>query len=214
MRIYIYAVTVLIAAMATSSYADSCCPAALKGAKLASLPDRSLYHLEGAWTVHTGTPATLATFAGKPTLLTMFFASCGYACPILIEDVRALINSLPQDLHDDFNVVMLSFDTERDTPEALAKFARERRLPAPPWSLLHGDADVVLETSALLGVNFRKDTEGNFAHSNIITLLDANGVIVHQLEGLRADASPLKAALQKELAVTSSTPVAKESQQP
>ncbi len=206
MKVLIIAASFLLSPLILSSYADSCCAAALKAAKAATLPDQSLYHLEGDWTVHTGTPATLSTFAGKPTLLTMFFASCGYACPILIEDVRALINSLPEEQRDGFNIVMLSFDTERDTPEALATFAKQRKLPTPLWSLLHGDADLVLETSALLGVKYRKDTQGNFAHSNIITLLDKNGVIVHQLEGLRADASPLKDALKGQLAAAAPPP--------
>ncbi len=33
----------------------------------------------------------------------------------------------------------------------------------------------------------RKDKEGNFAHSNIITVLNSKGEIVHRQEGLSAD---------------------------
>ena len=102
---------------------------------------------------------------------------------------------LTEDQRDQLNIVMLSFDTERDTPAALAAFAKARSLSCPPWTLMHGDADVVLETAALLKVRYRKDDQGNFAHSNIMTLLNAEGEIVYQLDGLRADPAPLLKAI-------------------
>ena len=41
--------------------------------------------------------------------------------------------------------------------------------------------------SVLLNVQFEKDAEGNFSHSNIISVLDKNGVLRFQKEGLNAD---------------------------
>lgn len=78
----------------------------------------------------------------------MFFASCAVACPILVEDIRGVQKEFTEDQRDQLNIVMLSFDTERDTPAALAAFAKARSLSCPPWTLMHGDADVVLETAA------------------------------------------------------------------
>ena len=180
--------------------AEKCCkvtnaPPAIKAALTAPLPDHSLFHLEGNWTTHGGDAVALNHFTGKPTLVTMFFASCAVACPILIEDIRGVQKELPEAQRDQLNIVMLSFDTERDTPEALAAFAKARSLSSPPWTLMHGDADVVLETAALLNVRYRKDDQGNFAHSNIMTLLNAEGEVVYQLDGLRADPAPLLKAI-------------------
>jgi protein SCO1/2 len=36
----------------------------------------------------------------------------------------------------------------------------------------------------LLGVNYRRDARGQFAHSNLITVLNPAGEIVHQQVGL------------------------------
>ncbi|MEK9763155.1 MAG: hypothetical protein VW729_10780 [Deltaproteobacteria bacterium] len=55
------------------------------------------------------------------------------------------------------------------------------------WQLLQGDSMGVLEMAALLGVRFRKELDGTFSHSNLITLLDKEGVIIFRLEGLRQD---------------------------
>ena len=51
---------------------------------------------------------------------------------------------------------------------------------ASNWTLLRGAPNDVLELAALLGVKFKKDLGGQFAHSNIITVLDANGEVVLQ----------------------------------
>ena len=82
---------------------------------------------------------------------------------------------------------LVSFDTKRDTPAALAAYRLTHALSAENWTLLHGEADHVLELAALLGLKFKEDTNGQFAHSNVITILNAQGEIVHQQIGLNQD---------------------------
>jgi protein SCO1/2 len=55
------------------------------------------------------------------------------------------------------------------------------------WTLLRGGSDDVLELAALLGVRYKQDAKGQFSHSNIITVLNADGEIVHQQIGLNQD---------------------------
>jgi protein SCO1/2 len=57
------------------------------------------------------------------------------------------------------------------------------------WTLLRGDNGAVQELAMLLGVKFKKDARGQFAHSNLLTLLNAEGEIVHQHAGLNGDVS-------------------------
>ena len=45
----------------------------------------------------------------------------------------------------------------------------------------------MLELAALLGLQFKADANGQFAHSNVITILNAQGEIVHQEIGLNQD---------------------------
>ena len=65
------------------------------------------------------------------------------------------------------------------------------------WTLLRGGEDDVRELSALLGVNYMKDARGQFSHSNIITVLDSEGVVAFQQTGLNKDATETIAALRK-----------------
>lgn len=84
----------------------------------------------------------------------------------------------------------LVLDPRRDTPEALANFRTLRGLPADTWTLLHGAPDDILELAALLGVKYKEEANGQFAHSNVITVLNAEGEKVHQLVGLGQDITP------------------------
>jgi protein SCO1/2 len=55
----------------------------------------------------------------------------------------------------------------------------------------------VLELAALLNVKFKKDAQGQFLHSNVLTLLNAKGEIVSQQVGLNSDhAEIIRSALE------------------
>jgi protein SCO1/2 len=101
---------------------------------------------------------------------------------------------LPEAQRAEARIVMVSFDTERDTPEALKAFRESRGLP-DDWVLLHGGDDAVRELAALLGVKFKRETDGNFAHSNLITILSKDGEVAHQRAGLSGGLDEAAAAL-------------------
>jgi protein SCO1 len=160
------------------------------------LSDRSLYQLDSSWTNDAGAALKLVSLGGRPQIFTMFFASCEYACPLLVHDMKRIEAALPENVRTNVGFILLSFDSERDTPAALATYRKSRQLPAN-WTLLRGAPDDVLEIGALLGVKFKKDFRGQFAHSNVITLLDPAGEIVMQQVGLNRDPAPVAAALEK-----------------
>lgn len=54
------------------------------------------------------------------------------------------------------------------------------------WILLHGNDDLVRTLTALLNVQYEKDADGNFSHSNLVSVLDKDGVLQFQKEGLGA----------------------------
>lgn len=155
---------------------------------------RSLYQLDASFTNDHGETVSLGDFHGRPVVLTMFFASCGYACPLLVSDMTRIREMLPAELRDEAALVLVSFDTERDTPAALAKYRNERDLDAQ-WHFLHGDDDAVSELAALLGVKYRKETNGMFSHSNLITVLNREGEIIHQRNGLQGGLEEVAQAL-------------------
>ena len=159
--------------------------------------DRSLYQLDSKWTSDVGREVKLGVLRGRVQVLAMFFAQCEYACPILVHDMQRLEKSLPAALRGRVEFLLVSFDTERDTPEALRAYREKMRLGTERWTLLRGGTDDVRELAALLGVNFQKDARGQFAHSNLITVLNPEGEIIFQHAGLKQDPAPLIPAIEK-----------------
>ncbi len=150
----------------------------------APIPEQSLYQLDSQWTSDQGRVIRLANLQGQPQVVAMVFTSCEFACPIIVNDMKRIAAGLPPEIRGRVNFTLISFDHERDTPEKLLAFRKRMGLPMAGWTLLRGEADDVRELAALLGVNYRKDARGQYAHSNLITLLNARGEIVAQESGL------------------------------
>jgi protein SCO1/2 len=145
--------------------------------------DKSLYQVESVWTTDGQKQIKLGTLAGKPQIVLMFFSRCTTACPILINNLRQIESALTPETRAKIGVTLVSFDTERDTPASLAEYRRAWNLPEN-WTLLSGKQDDVLELAALLGIQYKQTADGQFAHSNVITLMNAQGEIVLQQAGL------------------------------
>lgn len=186
-------------AAATLPAAGPCCPAPLAAAT--PLPVASLYQTEVKFTTDAGEPFQLTALRGRPVVITMFFATCTYACPTTMIDLARIRRNLPEDLREEARVVMVTFDVERDTPAALRAFRESRGIPAD-WVLLHGANDAVRELAALLGVKYKREADGQFAHSNLVTVLTHDGEIAHQRAGLTGGLDEATAALASAIRAT------------
>ena len=172
----------------------ACCSAAAPAEAAAPFTSDSLYQLEAAFTDDTGKPFSLGKLRGRPVALNLFFASCGYACPLTVTDLLAIQAQLPAELRARTAFVLVSFDTARDTPAVLAQYRAQRGLDAN-WIILRGTDDAVRELAALVGVKYKQEADGSFAHSNLVTILNAQGEIVHQRQGLKGGLEEAAAAL-------------------
>jgi protein SCO1/2 len=169
----------------------ACC---VEEKNVAPLSAKSLYLLDAKWTNDDSATVRLASLRGKPVVLAMIFTHCEYACPVLVQDIQRMRAALPEAVRAKAQIVLVSFDTERDTPAALKAF-RERATLDANWTLLRGDAADVQELAMLLGVKFKRDARGQFAHSNLFTILNPAGEIVHRHLGLNGDISEAARAL-------------------
>ena len=161
------------------------------------LTDLSLYQVESVWTNDAGEKIKLPRLRGQVQVVTMFFASCAYACPANVNELKKIEAALPEPLRSRTRFVLVTFDAERDTPAALRLYRQRQDLDPRRWTLLRGQPDDVQELAALLGVRYKQDARGQFAHSNLITVLDAEGEIVHQLSGMKQDIPSAIKAIEK-----------------
>lgn len=158
-------------------------------APVGTISSESLYQLRDTFQTQDNKNVTLSSFEGKPTVVGMIFTHCTYACPRLTADIKNIEREL-KDENGEVNFLLVSFDSERDYPEQLKKFANGAGLDEN-WTLLHGSENTVRTLSVLLNVQFQKDAEGNFSHSNVISVLDKEGDLVFQKEGLDTDPTPI-----------------------
>ena len=156
----------------------------------APLADRSLYHLDAPWVTHRGDEVVLADFRGTPTVVVMLYANCETACPILIRDALRLENALPNDVRVRTQFVMVTIDPEQDAPDNLAAYVRKNDLEASNWHFLSGAQTQTRALAALLGVQYRPAGNGMFSHTNLVTVLDPEGVIALRMEGLGMPVEP------------------------
>lgn len=146
--------------------------------------EHSLYHLNAEWTDHRNTTISLKEFEGEPVIVVMFYGNCSEVCPILIQDAWRLYGALDQSQQEAVNVIAVTFDTENDTPEVLHEYAEQEQLNIPGWHFVTSDDASVRSLAMMLGVQYSKKSDGHFAHSNLITVLDENGKIAERVEGL------------------------------
>ncbi len=166
----------------------------------APLPVDSILQLKDSFTTQDGRAFTLAERRGKPQLVAMFYSSCKYMCPLLVDSARGVDHALTPSERARMNVLFVSIDPARDTPPVLAALAAKRKLDLSRWTLARTDDASVRKLAALLGVRYRKLADGDFNHTSALVLLDADGRILARTEKMGATPDPefmkaVKAAL-------------------
>lgn len=166
-----------------------------------TLDGHSLQHLDADVSLvdQRGARFTLASLAGRPTLLAFFYSGCTTMCPLIITDVKRIVAAIPEARRDQLNVVLLSIDPERDSPARLRAVAVERALPSR-WHLVTGDEASIRTVASTVGMTYRRLPDGDFAHSALYTVLDAEARVSHQMEGTGRPIEEIAAVLTRLLA--------------
>ncbi len=172
----------------------------LAGNAATDLPGDSVYLLNAGFSDQTGKAFTLADRRGKPQLVSMFYTSCRYVCPLIVDSAKGVEHALSPAERDRLGVLLISMDPARDDTAALASVARKRKLDPERWTLARTEAASVRSVAALLGVRYRALADGEFNHTSALVLLDGEGRVVARTERLGAVPDPaflaaVKAAL-------------------
>ena len=147
------------------------------------LSEQSIYNLQDTFYTQDNKPLQLSSLRGKPVVLSMIFTNCRFACPRMTNNMKTIEEKIDSTSPDKVHYVLISFDSELDTPERLKEFANQHGL-GDNWILLHGSDEAVSKLSVVLDVKYEKLGTGAFEHSNKKILLDDAGVIAYSEEGL------------------------------
>ena len=163
------------------------------------LPELSIYNLPTSWTTQNNTDIQLEELRGNVLVMVMIYTSCKAACPRLIADMRNIEKQVPEAALGKTKFIMVSIDPEVDTPQRLNAFAKENEMEDDHWLFLRGTPEDTREFATVLAVSYKKISPIDFSHSNIISVFDEEGVLVHQQEGLGVDNAETVEAIKTEV---------------
>ncbi len=125
-------------------------------------------------TDHNGKVRTLADFRGKAVALFFGYTHCPDMCPTTLADLAQTMRLLGNDAGR-VQVLFVTIDPERDTPEMMAQY-----VPAfhPSFLGMHGDEQATAQAAKAFYVGYQKQPTAygyNVDHSLGIFLIDPVG---------------------------------------
>ncbi|MEU3058990.1 SCO family protein [Streptomyces subrutilus] len=130
--------------------------------KAATLLDRPFTKPELVLTDTTGKPWNLREQTkGKPTLIYFGYTNCPDVCPLTMSNIAVAKKALPKADQDNLQVVFVTTDPERDTPESLGSWLRSQD---PAFTGLTGDFATIQAAARALGIGIeaaKKEADGS-----------------------------------------------------
>ncbi len=140
-----------------------------------------------ALTSQDGAEVTLESLRGKVVAVSFIYTWCPDICPMLTNKMARVQDALGADFGTKVAFVSITFDPERDTPEALKAYAEAFDVDFAGWSFLTGDPTRVREVLRGYGVVAIPTTDGAIDHNTLTTLIDRHGIKRVQYVGYRFD---------------------------
>lgn len=132
----------------------------------------------------TRQPVRLSSLAGKVLVVNFIYTRCALPqfCLRVSNNFGVLQKRFAKQLGKDVVLLTITFDPQRDTPEALAAYAAQWKPDPRTWHFLTGPVADVRKVCALFGVDYFPD-EGLMNHSLRTAVIDRAGTLVASIEG-------------------------------
>jgi len=129
-------------------------------------------------TAHTGERVSLHDFRGKLVLLYFGYTHCPGICPTTLANVAQVLHRLGARANQ-VQLLMISVDPERDTPDKLAAYVPHFH---PSFIGLTGSTEEIAAVAPLFGIYYEKqegtiDTGYLVNHSPTLMVVDQQGIM-------------------------------------
>ncbi|HIH2762916.1 MAG TPA: SCO family protein [Candidatus Azoamicus sp.] len=149
-----------------------------------SFSGNSIYNLNSRLISYTGKILDFPSFSGKIQVFSMIYTRCKTVCPVIISNMKSIDKLLPEEIKNHVNFLLISLDPERDSVEVLNKFFNEKKFNKDTWNLCKTDKNETLRIALTAGIKYKKEKNDEYTHSNVIVILDKDGVIRMHHPGL------------------------------
>lgn len=153
---------------------------------------------------YLGRPVRMSELVGKrPLVLCLVYFECPMLCKMAADGLVRSVSSVPENVGQDFDVVIVSFDP-RDTPRrasaardhALSQYAREGTDGG--WHFLTGSQENIDLLTDAVGFRYVWDEESKqFAHAAGLIIISPDGVITEYLDGVNFSPRDLISAVNR-----------------
>jgi len=127
-----------------------------------------------------GQTVTMASFLGRPVLVTFAYAHCETVCPVLVHEVLEAQKANPDRRPA---VVVVTLDPWRDTPARLPSIAEAWSLDEDARVLSGSVPEVERVLSAWRIPRVRNEASGDLSHPSIVYVVSPAGRLVYALAG-------------------------------
>jgi protein SCO1/2 len=148
---------------------------------------------EFALTTQDNARLSLRDLRGKVVAITFIYASCADTCPLLTAKLAGLQGRLGPAFGPKVFFVSVTVDPERDTPEALKRYAQAHGAKPAGWAFLTGTPVEIGDVEKRYGVFAKKNPRGDVDHTFLTSLIDRDGILRVQYLGVRFDPAELLA---------------------
>jgi protein SCO1/2 len=138
-----------------------------------------------------GQTVTRADLLGKPFVISFIFTFCRGPCPKVSMEMRELQDRLKD---YDFNLVSLTVDPQRDTPEVLKIYGKELKADFSRWKFLTGSQSEIyglIHRSFAMPVQEEEDRDRKpgfeIIHSTNIMLVDKTGRVIGKFDAQKGE---------------------------
>jgi protein SCO1/2 len=123
----------------------------------------------------SGKPRSLSDYRGKVVVLFFGYTHCPEVCPTTLADLAQVMRLLGQDAKK-IQVLFITLDPERDSPEVLSKY-----IPSfdPSFIGLSGDSQATAQAAKSFGVVYQKQSDNHGGY----TLDHSDGTYLIGIEG-------------------------------
>ncbi len=150
-----------------------------------------------ALTREDGRPFTRHDIAGKVSLVTFIYTSCGDICPLLTDKLVGIQQKLGDAFGRDIVFVSITVDPEIDRPDVLEAYAGRMGCDPRGWAHLTGSVEAIAAVARGYGVVFVKEPDGRVAHNALTSLVDRGGQLRVQYMGTAFDPDEMERDLRQ-----------------
>ncbi len=128
---------------------------------------------------HRGESINPKDFNGKVVLITSFYAHCSSMCPLILRDVREVVNQISDKTN--LAILAITMDPERDNPSSLLEIAKSYKMEESFYYFLTGEKQRINQYLDLLGfVRKYNSKTKEYSHANLVLHVDKKNNISFQ----------------------------------